>query len=213
MIIKGNVVIDSTTIKDTLGYDQLNRLISFSGGVQDTYYYDGEGKRIARDYSGSKTVYLYDQWGNLISEVDITGNFICDYIWANGKLVAKVYPKGGIEPQFRGGAGIESVGPPPVIPPDSDLVFYYHLDHLGTPLTLTMQNRSRVWVADYLPFGELYSELVFSASNDIRFPGQYHDRETGLYYNWHRYYKPTVGRYYQAESVRAIRQYRLIYLC
>jgi len=66
---------------------------------------------------------------------------------------------------------------------------------VGTPLALTMQNRSRVWVADYLPFGELYSELVFSASNEIRFPGQYHDRETGLYYNYFRYYNPRTGRY------------------
>ena len=95
---------------------------------------------------------------------------------------------------------IEGIEPPP-IPLDSELVFYYHLDHLGTPLALTAKNQDKYWFADYLPFGEIYSEIVVSASNDVRFPGQYYDRETGLYYNWHRYYKPTLGRYYQADPI------------
>ncbi len=34
---------------------------------------------------------------------------------------------------------------------------------------------------------------------NIRMPGQYFDAETGLHYNWHRYYDPAVGRYVQAE--------------
>jgi RHS repeat-associated protein len=31
--------------------------------------------------------------------------------------------------------------------------------------------------------------------NNLRFPGQYYDHETGLHYNFHRYYDPTTGRY------------------
>jgi RHS repeat-associated protein len=81
------------------------------------------------------------------------------------------------------------------------LIRFSHLDHLGTPLALTNEIRNICWSADYLPFGEIYSELIAPVSNEIRFPGQYHDRETGLYYNWHRYYKPTLGRYYQADPI------------
>jgi RHS repeat-associated protein len=29
----------------------------------------------------------------------------------------------------------------------------------------------------------------------LRFPGQYLDRETGLHYNFHRYYDPATARY------------------
>jgi RHS repeat-associated protein len=33
------------------------------------------------------------------------------------------------------------------------------------------------------------------ASTPLRFPGQYADDETGLHYNYHRYYDPATGRY------------------
>jgi RHS repeat-associated protein len=33
------------------------------------------------------------------------------------------------------------------------------------------------------------------ASTPLRFPGQYADQETGLHYNYHRYYDPVSGRY------------------
>jgi len=33
------------------------------------------------------------------------------------------------------------------------------------------------------------------AASPLRFPGQYHDPETGLHYNHQRYYDPVTGRY------------------
>ncbi|XJC75510.1 RHS repeat-associated core domain-containing protein [Delftia tsuruhatensis] len=35
----------------------------------------------------------------------------------------------------------------------------------------------------------------------IRLPGQHHDRETGLYYNRHRYYDPVVGSYINQDPI------------
>ncbi|WP_369306563.1 RHS repeat-associated core domain-containing protein [Pseudomonas sp. W2-17] len=38
-------------------------------------------------------------------------------------------------------------------------------------------------------------------TNPIRFQGQYHDHETGLHYNRHRYYDPRVGRFISKDPI------------
>ena len=40
-----------------------------------------------------------------------------------------------------------------------------------------------------------------SVTVNLRFPGQYYDAETGLYYNWHRYYEPSTGRYVTSDPI------------
>jgi len=43
---------------------------------------------------------------------------------------------------------------------------------------------------------------TFPGGRRIRIlPGQYYDAETGLHYNWHRYYDPKTGRYLTADPM------------
>jgi len=39
---------------------------------------------------------------------------------------------------------------------------------------------------------------------NLRFPGQYFDAETGLHYNFHRYYDPALGRYITEDPIRDV---------
>ena len=58
-----------------------------------------------------------------------------------------------------------------------------------------------VWSAAYTPFGEAQVDQGSTVVNNFRFPGQYYDEESGLHYNWHRYYDPKTGRYLSADPL------------
>ena len=77
---------------------------------------------------------------------------------------------------------------------------FYQNDHLGTPQKLVKQNGALVWSASYSAFGQARVE-VETVTNNLRFPGQYYDAETGLHYNFHRYYAPGVGRYLRTDPI------------
>ena len=79
-------------------------------------------------------------------------------------------------------------------------IYYYHNDHLGTPRRLSDATGNVVWSADYEPFGNV-QVTVNTVSNNLRFPGQYFDQETGLHYNYFRYYSPDIGRYLRSDPL------------
>ncbi len=60
-----------------------------------------------------------------------------------------------------------------------------------------------VWAASYLPFGGIDLVWVDTGvlTQNLRFPGQWFQAETGLHQNWHRDYDPTTGRYLQADPL------------
>jgi RHS repeat-associated protein len=81
-------------------------------------------------------------------------------------------------------------------------IHFYHCDHLGTPIALTDKQGQIVWAAKYDPWGNIEEEFdPYDMHQDIRLPGQHHDRETGLYYNRHRYYDPTIGAYINQDPI------------
>src|SRR3972149_6154976 len=75
-----------------------------------------------------------------------------------------------------------------------------HNDHLATPQKMTDSSGTVVWSADYKPFGEA-TITVSTITNNLRFPGQYFDQETGLHYNYFRDYNPVIGRYIEADPI------------
>ena len=79
--------------------------------------------------------------------------------------------------------------------------YYVHTDHLGTPVAMTDEGGNVVWRASYAPFGEATVDAVSTVKLNVRFPGQYYDQETGLHYNYFRYYDPEIGRYLTADPI------------
>ncbi|NDY43612.1 RHS repeat-associated core domain-containing protein, partial [Dissulfurirhabdus thermomarina] len=57
------------------------------------------------------------------------------------------------------------------------------------------------WRAEYEAFGRAHVAPAARATCNLRFPGQYFDQETGLHYNWRRYYDPSTGRYITPDPI------------
>ena len=90
--------------------------------------------------------------------------------------------------------------------PPLDALAWYHCDHLGTPQELTDHNGNVAWTGQYKAWGEVTEQRSDWArhkglTNPLRFQGQYHDHETGLHYNRHRYYDPQVGRFISKDPI------------
>lgn len=88
-------------------------------------------------------------------------------------------------------------------------------DHLGTPKEMFDEKGNLVWAAEHHVWGEVratraFGNLVAKPSHEPladkllcpwRFPGQYEDAETGLYYNRHRHYDPLTAQYASPDPI------------
>ncbi|EFE8243570.1 RHS repeat protein, partial [Escherichia coli] len=75
-------------------------------------------------------------------------------------------------------------------------IHLYHCDHRGLPLALISEDGNTAWSAEYDEWGnQLNEENPHHLHQPYRLPGQQYDKESGLYYNRHRYYDPLQGRY------------------
>jgi RHS repeat-associated protein len=158
-------------------YNQNQRLIKAMDGsnVLGEYVYNGNGQRVKKyTNNGTRcTIYHYDQNGLLIAESTTTGTITAEYVYLNGQPLTKI---------------------------EDNNIYFYHNDHLGTPVLMTHESGSIVWEGEFLPFGEALS-ITGTITNNLRFPGQYYDSETGLHYNYFRDYKPEIGRYVEADPI------------
>ena len=66
------------------------------------------------------------------------------------------------------------------------------MHHLNTPRHVaTSEDNTIVWKWDSKPFGE--DKPIGSYTLNLKFPGQYFDKESGFSYNINRYYNPTLA--------------------
>jgi len=83
---------------------------------------------------------------------------------------------------------------------DSNAVYYYHFDGLGSVIALSDEDGNTVQSYEYTVYGQVAAEDV-NHPNPITFTGRWFDRETGLYYYRARYYNPYIGRFLQTDPV------------
>jgi RHS repeat-associated protein len=65
---------------------------------------------------------------------------------------------------------------------------------------ITDPGQTVAWDIALAPFGGV-AQLTPSLIDNLRFPGQYADAETGLNYNYFRDYDPSIGRYVESDPI------------
>ena len=173
-------------------YNDAGRLtqVTRQGTVRGTYSYNHQFQRTRKvkvmATGASRTfVYHYDRQGQLISETKEDGTPIRSYIWADNEPVAQIQYKPNQQ---------------------TDQLLYVHTDHLATPRLATDSTQAAVWRFESQAFGQGQpdSDPDDDSINHfvrLRMAGQYYDGESGLFYNWNRYYDPKVGRYVTSDPV------------
>ncbi|MBI5694877.1 MAG: RHS domain-containing protein [Nitrospirae bacterium] len=172
-------------------YDAKDRMeqVNLPDGRVASYKYDPFGRRISKDVDGVVTYFMYSDEG-LAAEMATVGG-------THG-VVTKTYGwKPNPSTSLRAGS---TWGTDPVFMVTGGAAYYYHNDHLGTPRKMTDGSGAVVWAATYTVFGKAVVS-VEDVTNNLRFPGQYFDAETGLHYNFHRYYDPETGRYISSDPI------------
>ncbi|MFS4091275.1 RHS repeat-associated core domain-containing protein [Streptomyces sp. AF1A] len=74
-------------------------------------------------------------------------------------------------------------------------------DLVGLPTQLVDEEGKVSWHTRSTLWGSTTWTRKSSAHMPLRFPGQYFDAESGLYYNLHRYYEPDVARYFSPDPL------------
>lgn len=163
----------------SLTFNNRDRLSTATvSSVQTTYIYNALGQRIEKSGGPAGTViFVYDEAGHLEGEYSSSGALIEETVWLGDTPVATLQP-------VSGGIGI----------------YYIHADHLNAPHMITQaSNNAIVWRWDNDPFGSLAP--TGTIAYNPRFPGQYYDVETGLFYNYFRDYDPQTGRYVESDPI------------
>lgn len=143
--------------------------------------------------------YVYDEQGSLIAEVGSGGTN------SSGEAQYIYLPTAN--------------GPMPIVAVVNGATYAVHSDHLNTPRKLTDASGQAVWQWGYSAFGEDKPTLaknrfanlevtpnpgttsIAEVKFNLRYPGQYADEESGLFYNYFRSYDARTGRYSQPDPI------------
>ncbi len=197
-------------------YNQNNQLLVYSN---ITYEYDNNGNMVKK-IDGSQVInYIYDEENRLVRVGNEKGNIIAEYyydpfgrrLWKNVEGIKTYFlfsDEGFLGEYDESGSAIKTYGyrpnsfwmSEPIFVKQNGKYFFFHNDHLGTPQKITDTNNNIVWSAKYHSFGKATIDIN-TIENNIRFPGQYFDTETGLIQNRYRYYDQNIGRYTQKDII------------
>lgn len=178
-------------------YDTENQLIKVeikkpAGNTEVwEYAYDPFGRRLSKERKDKlawvstepkRTHFVWDG-SRLLQEYTYKGNYTYIYTDQDSyEPLAQVFLNGKDEQQY---------------------LAYFHTDQIGIPREMTDQFGNLLWYGEYTAWGRLKKDerIYKEVHQPFRLQNQYCDAETGLHYNFFRYYEPDTGRFVNQDPI------------
>ncbi|MEU7643595.1 DUF6531 domain-containing protein [Streptomyces huasconensis] len=175
--------------------DRLTSVVT-PDGTRWRYQYDPLGRRTAKQR-------LAPDGESVVEQVDFTWDEtnLCEQTsraFGVPDTVTLTWEHDGVRPLTQAESKRSAGGPLAAIAPqhEVDRRFYAIVtDLVGTPTELLDEQGTVAWRARSSLWGATAWNRGATAFTPLRFPGQYHDPETGLHYNYFRHYDPETARY------------------
>nr|WP_082392050.1 RHS repeat-associated core domain-containing protein [Neisseria sp. 83E34] len=156
-------------------------------------------------------VYDYDAMGRRIRKgrlkADGSLGDATEFIWSGSRLLQEVYADGRYTYIYTDTDSYEPLAQIHNYTNEAGETYqdinYFHCDQIGIPREMTDRDGNLIWFGEYDAWGKLVKEtnVTGRAHQPFRLQNQYCDRETGLHYNFFRYYDPDIGRFVNQDPI------------
>ncbi|MFF4443260.1 putative T7SS-secreted protein [Streptomyces sp. NPDC001502] len=169
--------------------DRLTEVTTPDGTVW-RYRYDALGRRSAKQRLGT-------DGETVVEQVDFVwdGTTLCEQISRTAgspHLMVLTWEHNGLRPLTQTERILAADAPQEAV---DERFFSMVTDMVGTPTELVDESGALAWQSRSTVWGATAWPAASTAATPLRFPGQYHDPESGLHYNVHRHYDPETARY------------------
>ena len=215
----------------TYYYDELGNLIhrELADGEVQNYFYDLHDQLVKaeifkKDGTKETWAYCYDALGRRIgkgrlkneevSETsfphDLSGNDLENqtrFVWDGSHLLQEIHSDGRYTYIYTAPDSYEPLAQVRDWTTEDgenlQQTRYFHCDQIGIPREMTDRDGNLLWFGNYTGWGRLKEEtrVADSAYQPFRLQNQYCDEETGLHYNFLRYYEPDAGRFVNQDPI------------
>ena len=202
----------------TYYYDNLGNLIhrELADGEMQNYFYDLHDQLVKaeifkKDGSKETWAYTYDALGRRRGKGRLkTDGSLEDeirFVWDGSHLLQEIQPDGRYTYIYTDPDSYEPLAQIRDWTTEDresrQQTHYFHCDQIGIPREMTDKDGNLLWFGDYYGWGKLKSEtnITETAHQPFRLQNQYFDQETGLHYNFFRYYEPDAGRFVNQDPI------------
>ena len=205
----------------TYYYDDLGNLIhrELADGEVQNYFYDLHDQLVKaeifkKDGTKETWAYSYDALGRRIGKGRLKNEEVSDdlenhtrSVWDGSHLLQEVHPDGRYTYIYTDQDSYEPLAQVRDWTTEDgesrQQTHYFHCDQIGIPREMTDKDGNLLWLGNYTGWGRLKEEtrVADSAYQPFRLQNQYADRETGLHYNFFRYYEPECGRFINQDPI------------